>query len=70
MSAVLPYHGQQPLEIAILVLFAILFAWVSVGFWTAMAGFLVLVARRRPLRDLAHARPATRRSPPTRARRS
>src|SRR5689334_693117 len=28
MVAVLPYHGRQPLEIAILVLFAILFGWV------------------------------------------
>ena len=42
MSAVLPYHGQQPLEIPILVLFAILFGWVSAGFWTAIAGFVVL----------------------------
>ena len=42
MSAVLPYHGQQPLELAILVLFAILFTWVSMGFWTALAGFLVI----------------------------
>lgn len=43
MIAVLPYHGRQPLEIAILVLFAILFGWVSAGFWTAMAGFVLLV---------------------------
>ena len=43
MGAVLPYHGQQPLELAILVLFAILFTWVSLGFWTALAGFLVIV---------------------------
>ena len=42
MSAVLPYHGRHALEIAILVLFAILFTWVSLGFWTALAGFLVL----------------------------
>jgi len=41
MAAVLPYHGTQPLEIAILVLFAILFCWVSLGFWTAMMGFVV-----------------------------
>jgi membrane glycosyltransferase len=41
MSAALPYHGRQPLEIAILVLFAILFAWISAGFWTAVAGFFV-----------------------------
>jgi membrane glycosyltransferase len=39
MVAILPYHGQQLLEIAMLVLFAILFAWISGGFWTAIAGF-------------------------------
>ncbi|MGE8363731.1 glucans biosynthesis glucosyltransferase MdoH [Cupriavidus sp.] len=42
MTKVLPYHGTDPLEIAILALFAILFSWVSAGFWTAMMGFLVL----------------------------
>ena len=42
MSAVLPYHGQEPLELAILALFAILFTWVSMGFWTALAGFFVI----------------------------
>ena len=41
MTAVLPYHGRQPMEIAILVLFAILFCWVSAGFWTAVMGFVV-----------------------------
>ncbi len=44
MNAVLPYHGQQPIEIAILVLFAILFFWVSVGFWTAVMGFVLLIS--------------------------
>jgi membrane glycosyltransferase len=39
---VLPYHGQQPLEVAILSLFTILFAWVSLGFWTALSGFVLL----------------------------
>ncbi|MGI4847339.1 MAG: glucans biosynthesis glucosyltransferase MdoH, partial [Janthinobacterium lividum] len=42
MSAVLPYHGTKPLEAAMLALFAILFCWVSAGFWTALAGFLAL----------------------------
>jgi membrane glycosyltransferase len=42
MTAVLPYHGRQPLEIGIIVLFAILFAWVSAGFWTAISGFVLL----------------------------
>jgi membrane glycosyltransferase len=39
MVAILPYHGRQLLEIAMLILFAILFAWISGGFWTAIAGF-------------------------------
>jgi len=43
MSAVLPYHGSHALEIAILILFTVLFAWVSVGFWTAIAGFVLLL---------------------------
>ena len=46
MSTVLPYHGTQPLEIAILVLFAILFTWVALGFFTALAGFVVLALGR------------------------
>ena len=45
-TRVLPYHGQQPLELAILTLFTILFAWVSLGFWTALSGFLLLCGAR------------------------
>jgi len=41
MAGVLPYHGRQPLELGILALFAILILWVSAGFWTAMAGFVL-----------------------------
>ena len=41
-TSVLPYHGQQPLELAILTLFTILFAWISLGFWTAVSGFVLL----------------------------
>ena len=44
MAAVLPYHGREPLEIAIVTLFAILFGWVSAGFWTAIAGFAIVLA--------------------------
>jgi membrane glycosyltransferase len=44
MAGVLPYNGRQPLETALLVVFTILFAWVSAGFWTAIAGFAVLLA--------------------------
>jgi membrane glycosyltransferase len=43
MTAVLPYHGTQPLEAAILALFVLLFGWISAGFWTALTGFLVLL---------------------------
>lgn len=43
MATVLPYQGRQPLEIAMLVLFAMLFAWISAGFWTAVAGFFLLL---------------------------
>ncbi len=59
MSSVLPYQGRDPLEIAILVVFGILFAWVSAGFWTALAGFWQLlrgrdrfsISGRTPIRD-------------------
>jgi membrane glycosyltransferase len=44
MTAVLPYHGGHPLEMAILALFVPLFAWISAGFWTALTGFVVLLA--------------------------
>ena len=46
MTRVLPYHGRQPLEIAVLALFAVLFGWISAGFWTAIAGFVLLVSGR------------------------
>jgi membrane glycosyltransferase len=39
MISVLPYHANNPLEQGIVVLFAVLFGWISVGFWTAMLGF-------------------------------
>ena len=50
MREVLPYHGGEPLEAAMLALFAILFCWVSAGFWTALMGFMVLMLgpRRDP----------------------
>jgi len=44
LTAVLPHHGTQPLEIAILALFVVLFAWISAGFWTALTGFVVLLS--------------------------
>ena len=38
-TRVLPYHGESPWKLAILSLFTILFAWVSLGFWTALSGW-------------------------------
>lgn len=42
MLTVLPHKGGTPLEVIILGLAALLFAWILVGFWTALAGFFVL----------------------------
>ena len=39
----LPMHGNTLLERMVLILFTVLFFWVSAGFWTAMTGFLVLM---------------------------
>ena len=41
MLSVLPYRGGNGLEIAMLILFALLFAWISFGFWIAVAGFVL-----------------------------
>jgi membrane glycosyltransferase len=46
MVSVLPYHGTKLLEVAVLVLFAILFSWVSAGFWMAIMGFVLLLRGR------------------------
>ncbi len=41
MLDVLPYHGTTVLEMALLGLFGVLFAWISAGFWMAVYGFVV-----------------------------
>jgi membrane glycosyltransferase len=46
MTAILPYHGSHWLEIALLVVYAILFTWIGSGFWTALMGFWVLLRRK------------------------
>lgn len=38
---VLPYHGGTWLELGMLALFAILYAWIAIGFWTAVFGFVI-----------------------------
>ena len=63
MVAVLPYHGGNGVERGLVVLFGILFAWISVGFWTAVFGFVVRrfggeaysLARRHSVEQLAEA---------------
>ena len=45
MASVLPHEGGTALEKVLLVVFAMLFAWISVGFWTAMVGFFTLLLR-------------------------
>jgi membrane glycosyltransferase len=62
----LPYHGQQPLELVILGLSTILFAWVSLGFWTALSGFVLLCFGRD--RHAISASAASARSIPPEAR--
>ncbi len=49
MADVLPLHGQGFEEIGLLVLFGILFGWISAGFWTGLMGAFVLL--RGPGRD-------------------
>lgn len=41
MRQVLPYQGGSWLEIALLAVFAVLFGWISVGFWVGVTGFVV-----------------------------
>ena len=45
MVNVLPNHGSTWLEVAIVAFFGALFGWISIGFWTALLGFLTLVRR-------------------------
>lgn len=49
MLQILPYHGSTGLEMAVLATFVGLFAWISIGFWTAFAGFFTLLFNMRRL---------------------
>ncbi|MFA7678984.1 MAG: glucans biosynthesis glucosyltransferase MdoH [Pigmentiphaga sp.] len=66
MRAVLPYQGTQWLEMAILALFALLFCWVSSGFWTAMMGFIQLIQGNDPYHISAHTAAGKRIAPTSR----
>ncbi len=48
MASVLPHEGGTFLEKAMVAVFAALFAWISIGFWTAVIGFVVLLVGRNP----------------------
>ena len=41
---VLPYHGGTLVELGLLVLFALLYMWIAVGFWTGILGFVLRLA--------------------------
>jgi len=47
MVNVLPHQGSTWLELAIAIFFGALFGWISIGFWTALLGFVTLVRRDR-----------------------
>lgn len=49
MWDVLEVHDSSPLALVSLLLFAINFAWISVAFWTAMAGLVLRALRRDPI---------------------
>ena len=38
---VLPYHGDTLVEKGLVALFAVLYAWIAVGFWTAVIGLVL-----------------------------
>ncbi|WP_300157158.1 glucans biosynthesis glucosyltransferase MdoH [Solidesulfovibrio sp.] len=42
MRELFPSQGHTGLEVVLLIAFSFLFAWISIGFWTAMAGFVLL----------------------------
>ncbi|HJO03438.1 MAG TPA: glucans biosynthesis glucosyltransferase MdoH [Acidobacteriota bacterium] len=49
MLNILRMAGLTSLEIAILPLFALTFAWISIAFWNAIIGFVLMLTGRDPL---------------------
>lgn len=45
MADILPHRGRTGLEMILVVFFALLFSWISIGFWTAAIGFVILWRR-------------------------
>ena len=50
MARLLPDRGSILLDAFLVGAFAVLFAWISVGFWTSMAGLAVLLTKRDSFR--------------------
>lgn len=46
MAELLPHRGTTSLEKGIVIVFGILFAWISIGFWEAAGGLFTLVVGR------------------------
>ena len=53
LSVLLPNKGGTLVEQLLCVLFGVLFAWISTGFWTALFGFFVLLFRYSGYRIIA-----------------
>ncbi|HEX6143436.1 MAG TPA: hypothetical protein VFZ01_12010, partial [Geminicoccaceae bacterium] len=47
LASILAANGLSLIEIAILTLFALTFGWITIAFWTALVGYLMIVTRRR-----------------------
>jgi len=69
MFEILRANGVTGIELAILVLFAVTFGWITVAFWTAMIGFVLRLLkldprslRRRPRWEQAPSSPLTTRT--------
>ena len=45
MARTLPHKGGTALELILVIFFGILYAWISVGFWTSVAGFFAIMRR-------------------------
>ncbi|MGE4440820.1 MAG: glucans biosynthesis glucosyltransferase MdoH [Desulfomicrobium sp.] len=45
MGSLLPHRGGTALEAGIIFVYCVLFIWISLGFWTAMAGFWTLLKK-------------------------
>jgi membrane glycosyltransferase len=45
MGSLLPHKGTTALEAAIIFVYCVLFIWISLGFWTALAGFWTLLKK-------------------------